>query len=277
MCSLLSDVQAYFDAAVAVLQGQPAPHVEPTLKPGPQLELFLNDRLVDMAHSIGRLPQADIERPLVKLEAAAPRLPRTHLARHFRCGLLGLPVLVHLMQPELRTTAPDGMRAPGGPSCCPSPRQRVACSSLHHRDSAAALDHLHRFFDRTLHTSQPAGGAPGAGAGAGASHAASAGAGQAEDAAARERGRLQAAALTLGSMHAQLGHVEEALQALNETVRIAQQASDDTCLAHALALLCQVMGATTPGTITSVSQLPGASPAAAHHSQLGQLLRRCLR
>ncbi|KAL4854908.1 Anaphase-promoting complex subunit 5 [Chlorella vulgaris] len=233
VCSLLSDVQAYFDAAVAVLQGQPAPHVEPTLKPGPQLELFLNDRLVDMAHSIGRLPQADIERPLVKLEAAAPRLPRTHLARHF--------------------------------------------SSLHHRDSAAALDHLHRFFDRTLHTSQPAGGAPGAGAGAGASHAASAGAGQAEEAAARERGRLQAAALTLGSMHAQLGHVEEALQALNETVRIAQQASDDTCLAHALALLCLVMGATTPGTITSVSQLPGASPAAAHHSQLGQLLRRCLR
>lgn len=48
------------------------------------------------------------------------------------------------------------------------------------------------------------------------------------------------------------------------------------CLAHALASLCQILDAATPGTIMSVSQAPGASPAARHHSQLGQLLRRCL-
>lgn len=60
-------------------------------------------------------------------------------------------------------------------------------------------------------------------------------------------------------------------------VRIAQQSSDDVCLAHALAALCQLLDATTPGTITSISQSPGASPAARHYSQLGQLLRRCLR
>ena len=60
-------------------------------------------------------------------------------------------------------------------------------------------------------------------------------------------------------------------------MRIAQQSSDDVCLAHALASLCQILDATTPGTITSVSQAPGASPAARHYCQLGQLLRRCLK
>lgn len=35
---------------------------------------------------------------------------------------------------------------------------------------------------------------------------------------AQERGRLQSAALSLGAMHARLGHIEEALQALNEAV-----------------------------------------------------------
>jgi hypothetical protein len=60
-------------------------------------------------------------------------------------------------------------------------------------------------------------------------------------------------------------------------VRIAQQSSDDACLAHALASLCQILDATTPGTITSVTQAPRSSPAARHYSQLNQLLRRCLR
>lgn len=35
---------------------------------------------------------------------------------------------------------------------------------------------------------------------------------------AQERGRLQSASLSLGAMHARLGHIEEAMQALNETV-----------------------------------------------------------
>jgi hypothetical protein len=60
-------------------------------------------------------------------------------------------------------------------------------------------------------------------------------------------------------------------------VRIAQQNGDHVCLAHALALLCQVLGDTTPTTITALSRAPGASPAARHQAQLAQLLRRCLR
>ena len=85
------------------------------------------------------------------------------------------------------------------------------CSALHHRDFAASLDYLHRFFDHTVDLAGPGSSVPPA-AGGGA-------AGDAAAAAARERGRLQSAALSLGSMHAQLGHIEEAMQALNETVR----------------------------------------------------------
>jgi hypothetical protein len=36
-------------------------------------------------------------------------------------------------------------------------------------------------------------------------------------------GRFQAGLLSLGSMHAHFGHVNQAMQALNEAVRIAQQ------------------------------------------------------
>jgi anaphase-promoting complex subunit 5 len=42
-------------------------------------------------------------------------------------------------------------------------------------------------------------------------------------------------------MHAHFGHVDEATQALNEAVRIAQQYNDDACLAHALAALCHML------------------------------------
>lgn len=92
------------------------------------------------------------------------------------------------------------------PLPCPGP-----CRSLHHRDVAASLAYLHRFFDHTVEAGLGLGAPPTGGAGA---------AGQApEEAAARERGRLQSAALSLGSMHVQFGHVGEAMQALNETVR----------------------------------------------------------
>ena len=52
-------------------------------------------------------------------------------------------------------------------------------------------------------------------------------------AAVRERGRLQSAALSLGAMHAQLGHIEEAMQALNETVGWGCQGSKCACHAGA--------------------------------------------
>ena len=45
----------------------------------------------------------------------------------------------------------------------------------------------------------------------------------------------------LGEAHGRLGHSSHALHALNETVRCAQQSSDDHCLAQALASLCRLL------------------------------------
>lgn len=194
----------------------------------------------------------------------------------------------------------DGAAAPGGAARAALARHLAA---LRHCDFSAALDHLHRYFDRLGPNGQPHRlGSGGEGGGGGCA-------------------RLQGASLSLTSMHAQFGHTEEAMAALNETVRrgrgrgrvarpapallncqghgrpaclaclptrapsvhpplqvrIAQQSSDDACLAHALASLCQILDATTPGTITSVGGARGPPPAARHHAQLARLLQRCLR
>lgn len=45
------------------------------------------------------------------------------------------------------------------------------------------------------------------------------------------------AALNLGILHAKFGHKDEALAALKEAIRTAQEASDNTCLQHALSWL----------------------------------------
>ena len=87
VCQLLTAVQQYFDAAVAVLQGQAEPQPsQPSLKPAADLQRFLNSQLASLGQRVGRAPQADIERPLAELEAAAPHLAKTYLARHLRCS-----------------------------------------------------------------------------------------------------------------------------------------------------------------------------------------------
>ena len=50
--------------------------------------------------------------------------------------------------------------------------------------------------------------------------------------------RLHAAALSLARAHVRAGRADEALKALNETVRVAQQDGDTGALAHAVAALC---------------------------------------
>ena len=64
---------------------------------------------------------------------------------------------------------------------------------------------------------------------------------------------------------------QHALLALNETVRMAQQHSDDTALAHALVQLCRLLAGTTPAAASAAS---GDGSSAAHHSQLHRLLQR---
>eukprot|EP00850_Spirogloea_muscicola_P000012 SM000001S04414 [mRNA] locus=s1:5226:11740:- [translate_table: standard] len=101
-------------------------------------------------------------------------------------------------------------------------------------------------------------------------------------------GDFQTALLELGCLHTEFGHAHEALQALNETVRIAQQAcvqsrfllvqnNDDTCLAHALASLCHLLLESPASTALSASSGTSAGDKVGGvPRQLLLLLRRCL-
>ncbi|CAK9272339.1 unnamed protein product [Sphagnum jensenii] len=127
---------------------------------------------------------------------------------------------------------------------------------LHHGDYLTAMDNLHRYFD----FSAGKGGMSSAGASSDASV-----------------GRFQAGLLSLGSMHAHFGHVNQAMQALNEAVRIAQQNNDDSCLVHALAALCHLLSEV--GAVADSSPKNsyfGNQPSLGMQQQLLLLLRRCL-
>eukprot|EP00958_Prasinococcus_capsulatus_P027660 scaffold5769_cov402-Prasinococcus_capsulatus_cf.AAC.9 len=91
---------------------------------------------------------------------------------------------------------------------------------LYHKDYPSAVNSLHCYFDysagqKTLSLAEVAQESP--------------------------IGRFQSALLELGSTHVRFGHINEALMAINETVRVAQQHTDNTCLTYALALLCHVL------------------------------------
>ena len=67
------------------------------------------------------------------------------------------------------------------------------------------------------------------------------------------------------------GCLQEALLALNEAVRIAQQHNDNAALAHALGALCRILATASPAAVTQLTE-PGvgiANPTA----QLSQLLK----
>ena len=81
--------------------------------------------------------------------------------------------------------------------------------SMHSRDFAQALDDLHRYFDMFA-----TGGI-----------------------------NVQYAVLNLAALHLHFGHLEEAMHAINETVRVAQQSNDATALAFAVAWLLRVVQA----------------------------------
>ena len=65
--------------------------------------------------------------------------------------------------------------------------------------------------------------------------------------------------------------MQEAVLALNEAVRIAQQHNDNVALAHALGALCHILATAAPAAVT---QLTEAGTAAVHPSgHLSQLLK----
>ena len=69
--------------------------------------------------------------------------------------------------------------------------------------------------------------------------------------------------------------LQEALLALNEAVRIAQQHNDNVALAHALSALCRILATASPAAVTQLTE-PGAAltDSTAHLSQLLKILKR---
>lgn len=130
-------------------------------------------------------------------------------------------------------------------------------SAVQHRDYTAALDCLHRYFDYTAGLSRGHNGKVDA-------------EGSAADG---QRGRYANALLSLSATHAALGHTQQALSALGESLAMAQQAGDMACSLAALATLGRVLSAYTPDpSQTSLASIQQG----AHHVHLLKLLRRCL-
>ena len=105
---------------------------------------------------------------------------------------------------------------------------------MHSRDFAQALDDLHRYFDMFA-----TGGI-----------------------------NVQYAVLNLAALHLHFGHLEEAMHAINETVRVAQQSNDATALAFAVAWLLRVVQAQN-GTRTT------RRPPSHDAKEEERMLRRC--
>jgi len=108
--------------------------------------------------------------------------------------------------------------------------------AMQHKDYPGAVSHLHRYFDygmfgRALRNDR---------------------------ADIKDRPVFQWALLNLAGLHFRFGHMALALQALEETVRLAQHASDHKCLANALYWLVRLV------SVAGERQLEG------------QLVRRCL-
>lgn len=89
---------------------------------------------------------------------------------------------------------------------------------LHHREYEEALDSLHRYFDYLAPQEKKLN----------------------EQGPNKPNSIQQFAILNLAILYFGFGHCDQAVRAIQETVRIAQQNNDHTCLMHALALLCRV-------------------------------------
>jgi len=107
--------------------------------------------------------------------------------------------------------------------------------AMQHKDYPSAVSHLHRYFDYGMF-----------------------GRALRNDRDIKDRPVFQWALLNLAGLHFRFGHMALALQALEETVRLAQHASDHKCLANALYWLVRLV------SVAGERQLEG------------QLVRRCL-
>ena len=125
--------------------------------------------------------------------------------------------------------------------------------ALRRRDYSSAIEHLHRHFD-TSGEHDDLLSEPGRSRVIGGFETANAG-----------RERLQTALLALASMQLEFSHVDEAMVAISEAVRTAQQNGDEASLAHALALTTALL---------SRAPVETSGRALRRDAQLPTLLRR---
>ena len=104
---------------------------------------------------------------------------------------------------------------------------------LHHREYQGAVDSLHTYFDYCTRLGGPTSLAAAKSRAGGSGGGVDSGGGGAS----RHMPMMQYAVLNLAALHFQFGHRYEAMLAIQETVRVAQQNGDHVCVAFALSWL----------------------------------------
>ena len=88
--------------------------------------------------------------------------------------------------------------------------------------------------------------------------------------------RLPSAAINTAIAYARSGHMEAAMKAVGESMRVSQQTSNDQLLLYSMAVLCQLMERSLPGVVELQGSLvPGCTLAEMHYLELEILLKRC--
>ncbi|KAK9664114.1 hypothetical protein RND81_14G020200 [Saponaria officinalis] len=132
---------------------------------------------------------------------------------------------------------------------------------LYHDDYSGALDNLHRYFDYSA-------GMEGYDLCSSSSDG-------------NSFGKYEIALLCLGMLHVHFGHPKLALEVLTEAVHVSQQQNNDTCLAHTLTVICNLLsqfGISSASRIlgSSYSPMTSTESSLTVHQQLYVLLRRAL-
>ena len=85
------------------------------------------------------------------------------------------------------------------------------------------------------------------------------------------------AALNIALCQARLGKLQDAMQLVNEHMRVSQQSSNSRALIFSLAALCQILARAVPGSLeldATRSYRPSKSLGGMHYAELIELLRR---
>ncbi|KAK9788850.1 hypothetical protein WJX73_007338 [Symbiochloris irregularis] len=91
-----------------------------------------------------------------------------------------------------------------------------------------------------------------------------------------DSGRFQSGLVALAALHTRAGHLAQALAALHEAVRTAQQHNDAATLVHALAGLAWLLGRAPLGVDGACGVHRPLTLSASHRSHVRLLLQRCL-